>query len=186
MPFGWTSSEFDDDGTLQDAIDKAYSKKVLMLAAASNSGVRSRHAYPSSSPEVMCIHSANADGWLSGFSPAPASFFGMYLATLGEAVESAGMREDFEARSGTSVATAIAKGICGFLIMYARAHLPEEARRLRRKQAMEKLLTRGAEVEREYTPWNVYDYVQLRLTSHNLFRRDMESVKMEIKKVLRG
>ncbi|WYZ42062.1 hypothetical protein EsH8_V_000957 [Colletotrichum jinshuiense] len=47
MSFGWPSSDFDGYNELQDAIDRAYNKQVLMFAAASNSvGESVQSAWP--------------------------------------------------------------------------------------------------------------------------------------------
>ncbi|KAK1842039.1 pfs domain-containing protein [Colletotrichum chrysophilum] len=50
MSFGWPTSNFPGHDGLRKSIDMAYSKQVLMFAAASNNGGNSGRAYPASSP----------------------------------------------------------------------------------------------------------------------------------------
>ncbi|KAH7469509.1 hypothetical protein FOMA001_g14601 [Fusarium oxysporum f. sp. matthiolae] len=110
MSFGWPSSDMVGHDALEDAIDHAYSKKVLMFAAASNSGARLGRAYPASNPHVICVHSTDTNGEASGFSPT-AEPNSINLATVGESVESAWptlLSRDsrcLQSRSGTSYAT---------------------------------------------------------------------------------
>ena len=61
MSFGWPSDDFEGYSELQHAIDRAYGKKVLMFAAAANSGGRRGRAYPASSSHVVCVHSIDTD-----------------------------------------------------------------------------------------------------------------------------
>ncbi|KAF4960853.1 hypothetical protein FGADI_686 [Fusarium gaditjirri] len=117
MSFGWPSSDFDGYEALEAAIDKAYSKKVLMFAAAANSGGRLARAYPASSPHVICVHSTDALGNASSFSPT-ADPNSINIATVGECVESAwptflcesSNYDCVKSRSGTSYAAPIIAG----------------------------------------------------------------------------
>ncbi|KAM0085343.1 hypothetical protein ACKRZS_002369 [Fusarium odoratissimum] len=112
MSFGWPSPDMVGHDALEDAIDHAYSKKVLMFATASNSGARLGRAYPASNPHVICVHSTDTNGEASGFSPT-AEPNSINLATVGESVESAWptlLSQDsrcLQSRSGTSYATPI-------------------------------------------------------------------------------
>ena len=191
MSFGWPSSDFENYDVLEQAIDKAYSKKVLMFAAASNSGGRSGRAYPASSPHVICVHSTDTDGDRSGFSPT-AERNTINLATVGQSVQSAWpmlLCEDGEhvkTRSGTSYATPIMVGITAFLLSFARLHLSEkETQGLMRKEKIECLLRRCAERGPNYQPRDGYFYVELSLSRHNLFGQDLEEIRREFLKVLR-
>ncbi|KAF4962443.1 hypothetical protein FSARC_9472 [Fusarium sarcochroum] len=118
MSFGWPSSDFDGYEALEAAIDRAYSKKVLMFAAAANSGGRMGRAYPASSSQVICVHSTNTNGGASDFSPT-AEPNSINIATVGESVESAwptllcndsSNHDCVKSRSGTSYATPIIAG----------------------------------------------------------------------------
>ncbi|RYP30525.1 hypothetical protein DL767_006202 [Monosporascus sp. MG133] len=194
MSFGWPSSDFHGYDALQAAIDKAYGKKVLMFAAAANSGGRLGRAYPASSSQVICVHSTDTDGNASGFSPT-AEPNAINIATGGESIQSAwpmllcrdkSNLKCVESRSGTSYATPIVAGIAAFLLQYARLHLEErEALELKRRERMEALLRRCAVRGPNYQPRDGYFYVELSLNRHNLFGEEFEGVKREISKTLR-
>lgn len=177
MSFGWPSSNFSGHWALEAAIDKAYSKKVLMFAAASNSGGRRGRAYPASSSHVICVHSTDGLGNASPFNPTPVSD-AMNIATVGESIQSAWPGDAVKYGSGTSFATPILAGIAAFLLQYARLHLPEnEALELKRKDRMEAVLKKCAE------PRNGYLYVELSLILRHLFRDKSRSVGLGIERV---
>ncbi|KAK4064198.1 uncharacterized protein Triagg1_9177 [Trichoderma aggressivum f. europaeum] len=88
LSFGWPFTDFEHYNELEDAIDKAYSKKILIFAAASNSGGRLGRAYPASSSQAICVHSTDTWGTPSGFSPT-AEPDNLNVATVGESIESA-------------------------------------------------------------------------------------------------
>lgn len=196
MSFGWPSSEFDGFNAVQAAIDNAYGKKVLMFAAASNCGARLARAYPASSSHVICVHSTNAYGSRSDFSPTAESN-AINIATVGESIESAwpmllchdypnAGTEFVVSRSGTSYATPIIAGIAAFLLHYARIHLTDdEAQALKRREKMELLLKRCAQRGANYKPRDDYFYVELSLHKHNLFGQGLEWANHEIRNVLR-
>lgn len=193
MSFGWPSSHFEGYYDLEAAIDKAYGKKVLMFAAAANSGGRLGRAYPASSSQVICVHLTDTYGNASNFSPT-AEPNAINIATVGEWVQSAWPMllccdelnpKCVESRSGTSYATPIIAGIAAFLLQYARLHLQEsEALALKRKERMEALLKRCAERGSNYKPRDEYFYIELSLDAHNLFGRKLEWVNYEIRKTL--
>lgn len=193
MSFGWPSSDFDGYNELQDAIDRAYHKQVLMFAAASNSGGNLGRAYPASSSHVFCVHSTDTHGNRSGFSPTHEKDT-VNFATVGESVQSAWptfLCDDVPgqsylvSRSGTSYATPILVGIVAFLLQYARLHLPKSAAAMKRKENIEALLKRCAERGPNYEPRDGYLYVQLSLHRHNLFGRELKDVNYEILQALK-
>lgn len=195
MSFGWPSSDFDGHEALQAAIDKAYGNKVLMFAAAANSGGRLGRAYPASSSQVICVHSTNTYGSASDFSPT-AEPNAVNIATIGESVQSAwpvllcgdrpNPNECVESRSGTSYATPIVAGMAAFLLQYARLHLPAgAASALKRKEKMEAVLRRCAQRGPNYKPRDGYFYVELSLHEHNLFGEELDWVNYEILKALK-
>lgn len=121
MSFGFPSREVDGYDLLSRSIRRAVNKDVLLFAAASNNGANTKRAYPARHPDVICIHSTNANGAPSDFNPIPLQ--GDNLATVGEAIESAWpvhlcdreMNKLCVARkSGTSFATPIASGVASF------------------------------------------------------------------------
>lgn len=185
MSFGWPSSEFDGFNVLEKAIDEAYNRKVLMFAAAANSGGNCGRAYPASSSQVICVHSTDTDGNRSSFSPT-AQASTLNFATVGESVESAWPTmlchegEKVKTRSGTSYATPIIVGIAASLLRYARLHLDEnQAKRLKRKERIEALLQRCAVRGSNYQQRDGYYYVELSVQSHNLFGQDLKRVNHE-------
>ncbi|KAJ0159681.1 Major intracellular serine protease [Colletotrichum tanaceti] len=193
MSFGWPSSDFDGYGDLQEAIDRAHHRKVLMFAAASNSGGNLGRAYPASSPHVTCVHSTDTFGNRSNFSPTPERN-AVNIATVGDSVRSAwpialcddGPDQDYlVSRSGTSYATPILAGIAAFLLHYARLHLPESAAAMKRKENMEAVLKRCAERGPKYSPRDGYLYVELSLYGHNMFGGKLEEVNHEILQALK-
>lgn len=194
MSFGWPSSDFDGYGVLESAIHRAHSKRILLFAAASNSGGRLSRAYPASSSEVICVHSTDALGNASTFSPT-AQPSTLNFATIGESIESAWPTflcndkstppKYVKSRSGTSYATPIMAGIAAFLLQYARIHLSDEkALRFKNKENMEALLKRCAERGPNYAKRDEYFYVELSLNRHNLFGGRLEDINYEISKTL--
>ncbi|RSM12539.1 hypothetical protein CEP52_002365 [Fusarium oligoseptatum] len=193
MSFGWPSSDFDGYNALEAAIDKAISRKVLMFAAAANSGGRLGRAYPASSSQVICVHSTNTNGSASDFSPT-AEPNAINIATVGESVQSAWPMllcqntnaECLMSRSGTSYATPIVAGMAAFLLQFARLHLSEgEALAVKRREKMEALLRRCAMRGPSYQPRNGYFFVHLSLDNHNMFGEELEWVSHEISKALK-
>ncbi|KAL7928237.1 peptidase S8/S53 domain-containing protein [Trichoderma chlorosporum] len=195
LSFGWPSTDFEGYDELEDAIDRAYGKKVLIFAAASNSGGRLGRAYPASSSQVICVHSTNTLGTPSDFSPT-AEPDNLNFATVGESVESAwpmllchdltNPQRYVKSRSGTSYATPIMAGIAAFLLQYARLHLPEKASSaLKRKEKMEALLKRCAERGPNYAPRGKYYYVELSLNQHNMFGRELDRINIEFLETLK-
>jgi hypothetical protein len=88
MSFGFPTYDIEGYAELERAIGNAYSKHVLLFAAASNSGANLDRAYLARDQNVTCIHSTDANGNRSRFSPT-ALAKDTNLATIGEAVESA-------------------------------------------------------------------------------------------------
>jgi len=195
MSFGWPTCDFDGYEELEAAIDNANTHKVLMFAAASNSGGRQGRAYPARNPHVVAIHSTDTYGTMSTFSPT-ASMDEMNLATVGESIKSAwpsvlcdenSNPSCVASRSGTSYATPIAAGIAAFLMQYARVHLtPKEALALKRRDRMMALLKRVAQRGANYQPRDGYYYIELSRHGDNLFGKHKEYVDMVMCDVLRG
>lgn len=195
MSFGWPSSDFDGYDILESAIHRAYGKKVLLFAAASNSGGLLGRAYPASSSQVICVHSTDTLGNASAFSPT-AQPFTLNFATVGESVESAwpmllcddksAPQAYVKSRSGTSYATPIMAGMAAFLLQYTRLHISaEEALKFKSKENMEALLKRCAERGPNYAIRDGYFYIELSLNRHNLFGGKLEDINYEISKALR-
>lgn len=172
-----------------------------MFAAASNHGARSTLTFPASSPYVIAVHSVNTYGSMSHFSPT-ASLHSTCLATVGEGVKSALLRDFYHdqdslsrsmaVRSGTSYSTPIMAAIAGFLLLYVRTKLPELARHFHylAHGGMEKLLMRIARKGSEHSFRDGYYFVDLNCDPQNLFSTngadDPEPyILEEIRRVLR-
>ncbi|KAI1658708.1 pfs domain-containing protein [Daldinia decipiens] len=188
MSFGFPTCDIEGYDELELAIMNAYSKHVLLFAAASNSGGQRGRAYPAREQNVICINSTDANGNRSGFSPTAVPD-DINLATVGEAVESAWpvhLCDDvsnpscIKYKSGTSYSTPIAAGIAAFLLQYARLHLPEKADALKRQKRMEAVLRRVAEKGPSHKTRDEYHFIDLSLYADSLFGKDKRFIDLTI------
>jgi subtilisin family serine protease len=192
MSFGFPTCNIDGYEELERAIADAYSKNVLLFAAASNSGANRGRAYPARDQNVICVHSTDANGNRSRFSPTAISD-AMNLATIGEAVESAWPQylcdeaagpPFVKYKSGTSYATPIAAGVAAFLLQYARLHLTDKADMLKRQAKMKSLLRVIAGGSQGSKGRDDYHYVSLSLFSDNFFGKDKAFINSTISDLL--
>jgi hypothetical protein len=194
MSFGFPTREIEDYEKLEAAIHKAYSKHTLLFAAASNSGANLDRAYPARDENVICIHSTDANGNRSPFSPT-ALADALNLATVGEAVESSwplrlceGINHNNSIRtkhkSGTSFATPIAVSIAAFLLQYVRLNIPGYAHMLKRQSRMKTVLKKVSEKTQESRSRDGYHYVALSRYSDNLFGKDREFINYTLRDLL--
>ena len=193
MSFGYPNRTIDGYSDLEQAIQNAYHARVLLFAAASSSGANLRRAFPARHDEVICIHSTDAYGNRSKFSPN--AQIGDTFATIGEAVTSAwpvhlcgpeASSMHTMPKSGTSIATPIAAGIAAFLLLYTRLHLGEDAvSMLKRSSAMKALLRKIATKGVEYEKRDGYDYVEISGSPDNLFGKEEAYIVGEIMDALR-
>ena len=126
MSFGWKD---DSDEKLRAVVERARANKVLLFAATSNGGNRSRDgiAYPARAADIFGIDAAEVHGKPSRFNPVDMSR-SQRLTALGELVRSSYPAnlpiEESEPGSrrmiGTSSATPIAAGIAGLILEFAR------------------------------------------------------------------
>ncbi|KAH7073373.1 hypothetical protein FB567DRAFT_198471 [Paraphoma chrysanthemicola] len=170
------------------AIERAVSARVLIFAAASNGGANNDRAYPARERDVFCIHSTDAKGTRSKFSPTAENFV-YNFATIGEAVESfwptqqcTDDEQAIRVKSGTSFATPIAASIAAFLLLYARVHLPEQATRLKRYAAMESLLHELSKGSRSKKDRDDYQYLFLSRHPDTFFGRNVEEINNSFRK----
>ncbi len=195
MSFGFPSRAVEGYDKLAQAIKHAHYRDVLLFAAASNSGGQLGRAFPAREGEVVCVHSTDALGNRSSFSPTAVPE-DVNLATVGEAVESAwpmhlcdadeGTVEYTACKSGTSYATPIMAGIAAFLLLYARLHLPESAHLLKGRRHMVALLQRIAQKGQGTGLRDGYYYVDLSLFEDHLFGKDKLYIDQVIRDVLHG
>ncbi|KAK7971497.1 hypothetical protein PG989_016513 [Apiospora arundinis] len=106
--------------------------KLLFFAAASNSGGNRREMFPACHDAVISIRQTNAHGAFSDTNP-PADPYGpAAFGTLGSNVPSAwlGNVDGEVAKSGSSVATAIAAGLAAMMLTCANIGLAQSQQRL--------------------------------------------------------
>jgi hypothetical protein len=133
---------------LDDAIQHAAYKKVLMFAAASNDGKNRPGgvAWPAHDDSVICVHSGDGGGNPSKFTPEARD--GMRVMVLGECVNSASPPHlkhlgDHHLMSGTSCAAPIAAGIAALILDYAKGFLEQhEWEKLRRVSSIRRMFGR--------------------------------------------
>lgn len=200
MSFGFPTRAIEGYNELELAIKHAYYRDVLLFAAASNSGGQLGRAYPAREANVICVHSTDARGNRSPFSPT-ALPQDVNLATVGEAVTAAwpmhlcGSDDHSEAgeeddgiystvKSGTSYATPIMAGIAAFLLLYARLNLPENARLLKIRSRMMMLLSRIAQKGPGGGLRDDYHFVDVSLYADSLCGKDKALVDQIIKDIL--
>ncbi|KAI4618473.1 hypothetical protein J4E80_005073 [Alternaria sp. BMP 0032] len=126
MSLGWNE---DSDYELRAAIRRARASNVLLFAASSNEGIRTKAgmSYPARALEVIAVDAADVHGSPSKFNPPQLSHKARFT-TLGEAVRSAypthlpseDPHEGWKRMVGTSCATPIAAGIAGLVLEFAR------------------------------------------------------------------
>ncbi|KAF2018140.1 hypothetical protein BU24DRAFT_449662 [Aaosphaeria arxii CBS 175.79] len=173
---------------------------ALIFAAASNGGGNTTRDYPARDKHAFCIHSTNAYGNRSDFSPT-ALENACNFATIGEAVRSAwpeslythtGKMWDrtFELhKSGTSFATPIAASIVAFILLFAKLHLQDDdVESLKRHSTMESILLEISAPKRGVKKRDEYDYLHLSRHPHNFFslNEDVESIKSRIRAIIRS
>jgi hypothetical protein len=115
---------------IDEAIKYADSKKIIMLAAASNKGGNGVITWPARLPQVICIYATDSFGNRCDFTPSPSDNADNF-SVLGHAVKSfwpPHLKQGFEVpKSGTSTATPIAAGIAALVLQYMRVVLSKRA-----------------------------------------------------------
>lgn len=104
---------------INEAIREADAARILLFAAASNSGGNAHRTYPASSPSVICVHAVDGKGNdCGGFNP-PVTCWPDRIATLGLGVKCS-WNNKIVYKSGTSFAAPLAAGIAANVLDYAR------------------------------------------------------------------
>jgi subtilisin family serine protease len=108
---------------IDEAIDHAHAKKVLMLAAAANCGGNASLSWPARSSLVISVHAATGEGNWYRSTPTRRSYANNF-ATLGSAVLSwwpvqKGLGPQVR-KSGTSTATPVLAAIAATIISIVR------------------------------------------------------------------
>ncbi|KAK8092843.1 hypothetical protein PG999_014430 [Apiospora kogelbergensis] len=144
MSFGFESDILEVSMAIREA-ELHKRGKILFFAAASNSGGNMREMFPARDDAVISIRQTNAHGSFLDTNPPVDPYGPAAFGTLGSSVPSAWLSNvDGEvAKSGSSVATAIAAGIAAMMLDCAELgfaqperKLPPEARRLWTRQGM--------------------------------------------------
>ena len=161
MSFGWSRWY----RCVEEAIDHASSRDVILCAAASNDGSNKAVAFPANYPHVICVHSANGWGGPSHFTP-PLLDVGPNFAVIGEAINSTWpvkRGEGHEKRmTGTSTSTPILAAIIALLQEFTNQKPVKTAHDLRLKtsEGITQVLLAMSSNERGYrvvAPWRVLD-----------------------------
>lgn len=162
-----------EHNSIKAAIREAFHRGIIILAAASNSGVNPRFpiSFPANIRQVICVHSSDGDGNPSPRNPPTTP--DCNLAILGEGVAAAWPRHLYTERqdnlrvaSGSSVATPIAAGLAALIIEYASqgGEAPEVVTkwtRLRHSDEMRKMFRSIARERAGYqsiAPSSLFDY----------------------------
>lgn len=135
------------DPEIQEAIEHAAAKKVLMFSAASNNRANEENpiGYPARVKEcVICVNSSTGQDKQSSFSPNGATSRDNFSA-LGEGLQAAwpASPEGLSRQKGTSCATPLAAGIAALVLDYSRQNsFPEikNKENLKRLAGMRKVM----------------------------------------------
>ncbi|KAF6830083.1 pfs domain-containing protein [Colletotrichum musicola] len=183
MSFGYPDKKREGYDELEQALERASSRHVLLFAAASNRGGKAPPSFPARDENVIAVYSTDTDGDRSKFSPT-AMANELSLATVGEAVESAWPDDRVESKSGTSYATPIMAGIAAFLLQYAKIHIPDKVSALKKRKGMKAVLKKIAEKGERYKSRDDYNFVDVSLYWDGLFGKQKEFIDMTIRNVL--
>jgi subtilisin family serine protease len=165
-----------EDPDVQKAIALAFTKPILIFAAASNDGGNHGVTYPAHKDEVICIYATDGRGNQFEGNPTQMENCTYHFASLGVAVKSAWPRKLSESTlkpsqtltkrmTGTSFATPIAASTAANIINFAVMHGLEEnmLQFLKSRQGMQRVL-RGlmAKGERRsglhyLRPWEMFE-----------------------------
>lgn len=201
MSFGYSSNAIEGYRDLREAIEYAHGHRVLLFAAAANEGDQTWRSWPAQHDEVICVHWTDTSGKGAKGSPT-AKPDSVNLATVGEDVVSACPRtlwlRDCQRRgepdrnvytrtqSGASHATAIMSGLAGFLLTYARLHVPDQAREFKKKKHMVALLKHTSVKEPSghvFPTSDGYYFVDIRRHSHALFGKGKEEINTKFRSI---
>jgi hypothetical protein len=186
MSFGFES----DYQPVIEAIETAYEKDIVMLAAVSNDGNRPFDpiAFPSRHPCVICINSADGNGNKSLFNPQASNHQGKThrednFSILGQSVRSCWpenvLADDvdnrnkeqgcFKVSSGSSVATAIAASVAALIMELGerKRGLIAKHKKLKTYRGIQQVFTRMAGEDEAGGFKNIRPWLVLRDSEQN-------------------
>ncbi|CAH0021653.1 unnamed protein product [Clonostachys rhizophaga] len=124
------------------AVDNAIKAGVLVVAAASNSGILHGRARPACLDGVICMHAANDRGRIGDMNPLKLKNETNF-STFGDGVHVL-WKGQYELKAGTSYAAPIAAGFIASILDFIEAKVPGlrplQVEKLRRKKGMEAVL----------------------------------------------
>lgn len=161
---------------INDAIEEAYRRRILVFAAASNCGGNDSISWPAKSDKVICVHATDGYGNSTRFTPKALGNADNF-AVLGSAVKSywpeclEGSQGEMRL-NGTSCAAPIAAGIAALVMEFVRrkcaqhkdfATHTELLQRLGERQAMIRIFRKMVSDDKKNAlydylePWNLLD-----------------------------
>jgi subtilisin family serine protease len=115
------------DPRMRDALQKAYARGMVLIAAAGNAGPRSPPLFPAAYPDVIAVTATNSqDALFTGANR------GNYIAVAAPGVDVLAPAPDggYQFTTGTSVAAAEVSGIAALLLDRNPSLTPAEVRRI--------------------------------------------------------
>ena len=170
---------------IKRVINKAIESGIIVIAAAGNQGSLFEIPFPANMPDVFCIGAARALGHGSEFNPPHDKDF--KFSALGEQVlaayakhdrNSASLHNEQQARSGSSIAVAVAVGIAANVLEYVTGVLDGRFEGRDATVAMKKLFIAMSSATRKN------DYKNL--VPWDLFRSDMAANNQRIDEILKS
>lgn len=178
MSFGWPQYH----PCVEQAINHASSKPVILCAAASNDGANVPVVFPASYSPVFCVHSATGWGRHSAFTPLPLDNSPNF-AVLGEAVNSTWPTQRGEgsekSKWGTSTATPILAAIIALILEFINLKPKKTShdKRIQSPAGMTQVLQAMSQIVQGYsvvTPWKILDLSKGRTRVEELISNRMD------------
>lgn len=127
------------DYNIEDALERAVKKDVLLFAAACNGGANQPRAWPARRDDVFCIHACDGLGNKATTNPNPLAQNDNFTV-LGVNITSR-WKEEVVEKSGTSFATPVAAGFAANIIEFAKLHWDLDGAGLAKQRNLKKICT---------------------------------------------
>lgn len=112
---------------IQEAINEAVARNIVVFAAASNDGSNTARTYPASHDRVIAVHSTDGHGNRSAFNPTPVDHDDNFCV-VGEQLEGAWSDYGVRRMSGTSFAVPVSVSIAAFMIGFISQNIPDHGK----------------------------------------------------------